>query len=832
MINVGKIILAALLVFVFTATYAQKTATASGGTVSGKVVDSLSSAPIDYATITLLQNGDSKPVNGATTDKSGRFLVNDLKAGAYTLIVESIGYEPFTINSVLLTKDGESIDLKTILLVKKQITLQTVTVTATGKLIDNKIDKLVYNAERDITSQSGVATDILRKVPQVSVDVNGNVELAGSSSVRFLINGKPSAAFGSNITDVLQSIPASQIKSIEVVTNPGAKYDAQGLGGIINIILKKSMVQGVNGNVSLAVGTRAENGSLNFNARKGKFGMNAFVSGNLRPAFNTPYTTDRTSVDTTEQTMALLHQEGISHFTRHGFQSGVGFDWTYKEKNNFTGALSYDRFGNKGNGAISQSQLLQKQTDGSIVSEDASLTNTSSAFDFYNVDASLNYKRTFAKEDQELEISANTSLGTNHTSADNFQTAMPAQERFYGNNSINTGKENETEVQIDYTQPLKEDVVLGVGTKFNNVDITSNANVLSFQKSSQTYLPDPFLSNALRYHQKVYAVYTELSLPVGKLFDAKVGGRYERTEINSFYSDAQQQATTPGYNTFVPSVFFSRKLEENQLLKLSYSKRIERPDYGDLNPFINTSDPKNITSGNPYLLPEVGHRIELGYSRDFGKTGSLIATLFYRINNNDIQPFIRYYAAFNVGDSTYTNVAVTTRQNIGTEKNAGVNLFGDLHITSELSVRTNLFFFQRHTINTQDKGYNSNSFNYRFNANANYQFSNSLVAELFGNFNSPRHEAQGRYPSFTTYSMAVRKQFWNKKGSVALTAVNPFNKYVTQKTAVFGPNFLINTYRQVPFRSFGINFTWKFGKLEFKKEPEVQENMAAQPDSQ
>ena len=802
------------------------------GKISGRVTDAVSGAPLDYATVTLQQKTDLKPVTGTTTDKTGRFAINDVKAGTYTLIAEFIGYQSYTRENVVVDKNNMVIDIKTISLSKKQATLESVTVTAGKKLIDNRIDKLVYNAERDITSQSGVATDILKKVPQVSVDVDGNVELAGSAGIRFLIDGKPSAAFGSNITDVLQSIPASQIKSIEVVTNPGAKYDAQGMGGIINIILKKSTVRGINGNLSLSAGTRTDNGSFNFNARKNNFGVNAFVSGNYRPALNTLTSTNRTSFDTAAKTTALLQQDGLNRHNRSGFQTGVGFDWTYKKNNSFTGSVSFNQFGNKGNGYLNQSQVLSKQEGGSIFSDVNSISYTNSAFNSHNVDASLNYKRTFAKEDQELEIRVNTSLGNSHTSADNYQIGIPAKNRFYGNRSTNPGTENESEFQIDYTQPLKKDVMLGVGSKFSNIDITSNSAVLSYQANSQLYVPDQFLSNSLRYHQKVYAFYSELSLPVSNLFETKIGGRYERTEINSFYSNAQHQVSTPGYNTFVPSIFFSKKLGEDQLIKLSYSKRIERPDYGDLNPFINTSDPKNITSGNPYLLPEIGHRIELGYSRELGSVGSVMASLFYRINNQDAQPFIRYYTTYKVGDSTYTNVAVTTRQNIGTEKNFGMNIFGDLHVSSKLSVRSNLFFFHRHTINTQDTGYNSTSFNYRFNANATYQFTGTLVAEFFGNFNSARHEAQGRYPSFTTYSMAIRKQFWNKKASIALTASNPFSNYVKQKTEVFGPNFFINNLRQVPFRSFGINFAWKFGKLEFKKDKEDSENMAAPTDNQ
>jgi ferric enterobactin receptor len=253
---------------------------------------------------------------------------------------------------------------------------------------------------------------------------------------------------------------------------------------------------------------------------------------------------------------------------------------------------------------------------------------------------------------------------------------------------------------------------------------------------------------------------------------------------------------------------------------LSYSKRIERPDYHDLNPFVNTSDPKNLSSGNPYLLPEIGKRIELGYNRDVENVGSFMVSAFYRINEQDIQPYINFYPSFKVGDTTYTNVSVSTRQNIGTERNAGISLFADLHFSTKLNVRTNANFFHRHTINMLDPGFNSNSFNYRFNINTSYQFTPTLVAEFFGNFNSARHEAQGIYPSFTSYNIAIRKQFWNKKGSLAFTTTNPFSEYVTQQTQLFGKNFIVNSTRKIPFRSFGLNFTWKFGKLEFKQQKE------------
>lgn len=783
----------------------------NGNSITGTITDSTSHLPLEYATITLFTKGSNKPVTGSVTDKKGNFSIKEIKEGLYTIVFEFIGYKSISLKEVKLNKSNPVLDIKNISLAQQKGTLQSVTIVAQSKLIENKIDKMVFNAEKDLTSQSGVATDILKKIPQVSVDVDGNVQLAGSSGVRFLINGKPSTAFGSSIADVLQSIPASQIKTVEVITNPGAKYDAQGLGGIINIILKNNTAKGYNGNLSLTAGTRIENGSFNLNARNNNFGINAFVSGNKRLTSTTHSISDRVTSDSISNN--TLHQEGMGMFERHGFQAGTGFDWTYKKRNSFSGAVSYNNFGYTGNGLTNQNLQMDK---GGAEPPILSVINSDYIYKFKNIDASLNYKRKFAKEDQELELSVNSSFGNNQNTSANEQSLLPQDSLFYGRRSNNPAKTNETELKIDYTQPLKKDVLLGVGSKTSFYNINSTSNVLDYQPNLESFHPDPSLSNDLKYHQKVYAFYSELSFPVTNLFQAKIGGRYERTEINSYYSNAQQQAKVPGYNTFVPSIFLSKKVTDNQTIKLSYSKRIERPNYGDLNPFVNTNDPRNLTAGNANLQPEIGRRYELGYNRDLGKAGSIMVNFFYRINDHDIQPYIVYYPTYTVGDTTYTNVTVSTRQNIGMEKNLGLNLFTDVHITSKLTLRGNVFLFRRHTINTLDKGYDYNSFNYRFNMNGSYQFTNTLVAEFFGNFNSPRHEAQGTYPSFTTYSIAARKQFWKKKGSLALTANNFLNEYVNQKSVLFGPGFSVNSVRKIPFRSIGLNFTWKFGKLEFK----------------
>ncbi|RYY90853.1 MAG: hypothetical protein EOO15_00890 [Chitinophagaceae bacterium] len=200
------------------------------------------------------------------------------------------------------------------------------------------------------------------------------------------------------------------------------------------------------------------------------------------------------------------------------------------------------------------------------------------------------------------------------------------------------------------------------------------------------------------------------------------------------------------------------------------------------------------------------------------RAGTLAATLFFRTNNHDIQPYVAFFDQYQVGDSIYRNVSVSTRENIGTERNVGMNLFLETKPFGGISLRSNLFLFYRRIRNTIDAAYSPESFNYRINLNATWQIAPTWTSELFGNFSSARNEVQGRYPAFTTYTFALRKQFWNKKGSLALTTTNPFARYSAQTTELRGASFSWTSTRFVPLRSFGLNFTWKFGKLEFTKE--------------
>jgi outer membrane receptor protein involved in Fe transport len=336
-------------------------------------------------------------------------------------------------------------------------------------------------------------------------------------------------------------------------------------------------------------------------------------------------------------------------------------------------------------------------------------------------------------------------------------------------------------------------------------------------------------SNTVNYGRNIYSAYISSTFKL-KYIDLKLGVRNEYTDTKANFSNTGNVTIAP-YNTIVPSGVISHSFKNNHTLKLSYSYRIQRPDYRDLNPFINASDPKNVSTGNPNLKPETTHNIELGYSKFFEKGININVNAFYRGNREDIQSYTQYYNTYQIGDSTYSNVAVSTRENIGREDNFGLNISASAAIKQKFTLRTNLSAFQRYIYSSINPGTTISGFNYRVNLNASYQVTGTLIIEIFGNFNSPRINIQGKMPSFTTYNFALRKQFFHKKMSLAFTTTNPFNKYVNQKTETTGTNFTLTSMKQLPYRSFGINFTWKFGKLEFKKQRDAEDVNLTNPPS-
>jgi len=814
------ILITITLLFCLTRLFAQTNS--NKGKITGKVTDSVSKAVVDFATVSLFKAGTTTPFNGMSTDPKGNFVLGNIPAGDYRLTVNFFGYKTKTIEHVIVTDKVLNIVLGNIILIPAVNNLKGVNITASAPIVENKIDKMVYNTANDLTAQGGVALDVLKKVPMVSVDVDGNVELQGNANVRFLINGKPSSIFGASLADALQSIPASQIKSIEVITSPGAKYDATGTGGIINIVLKDNKVQGINGSVNLSAGTRLENGSFNLNARKGNFGIGAFFSGNEQLNTTTRTTSNRLSYNNTRDTISHLFQQGSSPFTRSSYQSGLNFNWTITPKDELTATVGFNHFGNHGTGITNQDQQSLLST-GNILSDVMSIRNSASRFSANSTDMSLGYKKTFKKEGQELDILYNSSYGRNTVNASQESDYLNGGYPSSGLLSNNPGKDHETDISIDYTQPVSKGFTIEAGAKVVLENINNNVSTDSLLNNGN-YVPNPGQTYGFNYKRNVYAAYLSTSFTLFNDFlEGKAGLRYERTSTTADFAGTG----IPGYNTFAPSFTLQHKLDDTQSIKFAYSFRIERPDYGDLNPFFNISDPHNISTGNPLLKPEIGHNYELGYSKTFKSGANIYFAGFYRHNTEDIQSLTTYYPVLSVNGTDYNNVSLTQRFNIGSQTGVGANIYGSVPLTKKLNLRSNIQIGER--TNSTPGLATVSGFAYRINSNISYQFPHNLTAEVFGNYNSSQKNIQSTRPSFYFYNLAVRKQLMNKNASIGLTAANPFSQYVNQKLTTFGSNFNQTTLRQIPFRSFGITLSYKFGKLEFKKDAKEDNNLPQQP---
>ena len=785
------------------------------GSISGKVFDKATNQPLEYATISVINRETGKTVNGSISDSKGSYIINNIPFGTYKIEAGFIGYEDNVIESVSLAPDKKSVTLGNIFLNPAVHNLQGVTVTGDKPVIESKIDKVVYNASNDITSQGGLAIDVLKKVPQVTVDIDGNVELQGNSNIRFLINGKPSSVFGNSLSDALASIPASQIKSVEAITNPGAKYDSQGTGGIINIILQDNNMQGMNGNINLSAGSRLENGSANFNFRHNNFGVNAFFSGNAQLKSKAPYSLDRVSNDTTSKSMTTLNQNGLSDFVRHGFRTGFGFDWDISKKDNLNGSIGYNQFGNVNTSVTNQEQLTQDYA-GNTLSDINTVRNSNSHFQISSLDLNLAYKRKFNRDGQELDIIYTSSSGKPYSNYTQSQYYLGDDTPFAGQNSVNPGTDKESTFSIDYVQPVTKDFIIETGVKSTFQDLTSIADVNVFNPVSDQYAGDPLQSYDLKYKMRVYAAYLSASFKLFNYLDIKSGVRYEATNVTIDYPNT----TIPDYGNLVPTIVLSHNFDKNKSLKLAYSERIERPEYRELNPFINLSDPYNISTGNLLLKPEIGNNFELGYNTSFKKGGNLYVALIERINTHDKKQITTFYPTYLIGDSTYNNVSVTTNENIGEEYNSGISVSGSYPITSKLNLRGNLMITHRYQVTHTELGNLSTGFRSRLNLNATYQLPKDLVLELFGFYSAPSKNLQGKSPQFLVYTFAFRKLFLNKNASFGFTATNALSKYVRQVSTTTTDNSVSSSVRQVLLRSFGVSFTYKFGKLEFNKKRE------------
>ncbi len=769
--------------------------------IRGRILDSLTRQPIDYATVSAFLTGTTNVAGGMITDDKGQFTVDNLAPGEYYIKCDFMGYTPRTITGIMLNDKAVSVKVGDVLISGISKTIKEVVVKGSRNFMENHIDKMVYNVEKDISSQSGVATDVMRKIPQIAVDIDGNVELQGSQNVRVFINGKPSTLFDNNLAAALQSIPASLIKSVEVITSPGAQYDAQGAGGIINIILKDNKAKGTNGSINLSGGSRNQNGSTNLHIKNGDLDLNASLSGNCQINTRSWSGSDRKS-DSTE-----MQQNSYGDVIRNGYRIASGFDWAITKKHDFNGSVSYNNFGNENNGSSRQYNILYYP-----YSDTSSLRNTNNYYRYRSVDWNINYKKKFEKENQELTISYQESYGN---SAYKYWLSQffNGNLLYAGSKSNNNQNETNRYFTADYNHPFTKDIMLSCGLKASLNSTSSTSEKYTLDTTIDNYYPNARQYDAFNFIKEVYAAYASLSFPINKNYGMKLGLREEATHL----SYPQDSLASVLYYFLSPSAVLSRNLKNNANIRLSYSRRIQRPGFSQLNPYVVAADPANLSQGNPNLQPQKIHSFELSYYKSFEKGNSIYASGFYRYSDFDWQGFTTFYPAFTVGDTTYRNASLATTINAGIQQIGGIYASGTIAFTQKLELRFGFGGNEKYVESNLKGGTPKNSLNWRMNANATYKFSKTTTAEAYYTYNSVRYEVQGKYPDNYYYNLGFRKQFKENKASLSIYTSSPFNTYMEQTTYISGANFNTVSTRKYVQMVFNISFYYKFGKIEFKE---------------
>ncbi|HXO77366.1 MAG TPA: outer membrane beta-barrel family protein, partial [Puia sp.] len=508
----------------------------------------------------------------------------------------------------------------------------------------------------------------------------------------------------------------------------------------------------------------------------------------------------------------------------YGYRTGTSLDWDISPRDNLSVSFAFNQFGNSTDGLFNE-QNTSTDPLGNKFFDQLNLRSAKNTIRNNTADIGLDYTKKFHRENEQLTFSVLYSAGQNNTGYVQSQRYLTNDSLFAGSSSNNPGRDNLTSLGLDYAYPVSKGLLLETGVRTEIESLVSNAPVYTFDPVAYAYLYDNNQSYSSTFRRNVYAGYVSASFKAFHWVDVIAGIREEYTVNKAYYSNSGH-VNIPDYNNLAPSVTLSHTFAGNQTLKFAYAYRLERPEYRDLNPFLNLADPQNITTGSPNIKPEIGHDYQLGYTFNFNRDNSLNTMLLYTHNNPDIKSYTAFYPTFQVGDSTYTNVNVTTRANIASEDRWGLVLGGSFVPFPKFTVRPTVQLYERITHNIYSIPQRISGFEYRWNINANYQFAKGLTVEGFGSYRSGI-KWQGRTPDFLTYTFALRQQLWGGKGSVGFVAVNAFANYLSQHSIVEGVGFHTDNQLEVPYRSFGINFLYKFGG--FKIKAKEDENFLGKP---
>jgi outer membrane receptor protein involved in Fe transport len=800
--------------------------TTGEGKITAKVVDASNNQTVPFASAIVIDRKTKAVVKGAQTDVDGNLVMTGLPKGVFSFKVSYLGYQTMVRDSISISDTNKEIKFGTInMKPSKGTALNEVTITAPKSTIQMGIDKKIFSVDQSLVSEGGSASDLLQNVPSVQTDIEGNVSLRGSSGVRVLIDGKPSLIAGGNVAQILQSIPASSIESVELITNPSAKYDAEGQSGIINIVLKKNKKLGLNGSVALTAGNQDNynaNTNVSFqNSKVNLYGNYSYRYGNrLGGGYN-----NITYLDGSDLRVPTGYADQItdskSNDKGHNLKAGIDYYLTDKSVLSFSGGFNVRD--NDRSELLTINRLYSDRSPLQLSNRNNSNVGTGGSYDL-----NLDYSLKFTKPKEELTFNFSFSEGDN----DNDQiyntdvynvNGLPVTSYLNIQNNDNFGYNKNYNIQTDYTLPLGQFGKIEAGYRSQIRFSESNQIAKNSDVFTGEYITNLALSNLFNSKDQVHAVYFNYQNQI-KNFGYQIGLRGEDATLDTRLGTYQPDGSivyTPGkvaYTRIYPSVFLTEKFKGDQQVQLSYSRRVNRPRGWDTNPFLDVSDPLNYRQGNPNLQPEDVHAFELSYSK-FWKAVTFTSSAYLRQTNDVIQR-VRT-------DPNDEGITITTPQNLTKSVNSGLELIGRVDVVKAWNFTGNVNLYQSKIEGVPAFGVVENSgFSWNANVTNNFVLPYSITLQIRAEYRAAEVMAQGTRNANFGMDAGAKYDFKDKKSSLSLNVRDVFNSRRWTMTTNTNTT-IVDFSRRMQGTMANLTYSYRFGKTLFnntKKKPAQQEN--------
>ncbi|MBX2844566.1 MAG: TonB-dependent receptor [Saprospiraceae bacterium] len=775
--------------FLSTLTYAQ----GPPAGISGQVIDNESEAPLGFATVALIHAADSTLVDGTITSEEGQFRLNPAP-GNYLLKVDFISYNPTIVSIDEYT--GSPLRVPAIGLQLDATQIQQVDVVAEKSELEFNLDKKVYTVGRDITAVGTNAIQVLDNVPSVTTDIDGNVSLRGSGGVQILIDGKPSGLTGLGNTNALRNLPSSSIEKVEVITNPSARYDAEGMVGIINIVLKKERASGFNASVNANTGFPDNHGAgANINYRTQKVNLFTNLGANFRRGPGSGFV----FYDFTEPVSGIEFSRNDREHERGGLGGNAQFGLEYfmNDQNSLTGSFRYSK-GDEEN----EADILYTDFDINFDPLSEILRTDREEEDEEDLAYSINFTRDIDKKaGKKLNFDFRYSITAEGEFSDLRETLLSGNgiEAAPQQRSNNEESQDEYLIQFDWINPFSKTKQFELGARSTFRDIT-NQFLVEQLNTAGTFEPFQNLSNDFDYNEDIAAGYAQFANEKGK-WSYQLGVRGEYTNVTTLLITTEEENQRDYFN-FFPSAFLTYKMPNANSFQMSYSRRLRRPRFFDLNPFLTFSDSRRQFAGNPNLDPEFTHSLETGYLKEWDKT-TFNASLYYRHTEDVIQRITQ-----RIDSITF----ITRPQNLNTRDAGGVELIGSSDVTNWLrfDANFNLFYFQEDGQNLGES-FTSEDVSWFTRINSRFKIANKVNGQLSMNHRAGRQTTQGSTQPVTTANIGLSSDIMQNQATISFNVRDVFNSR-RRVYEQFGDDFFSNGEFQWRARTSTFAFNYRINQ--------------------